>query len=302
MQIIKYKKFYILFSLLLLVPGIISLAIFKLNLSVDFTGGSVFKYEIKTENQDTKVIEDTLKSVFKDKDVVVELVTYDQSNIIVLRTKSVTSQKNDEIKTELSTKLDYLSQVSFETVGPSVGKETTNKAFLSVTIASLGILLYISYAFRNVPKPYSSFRFGVSAIIAMLHDAFVVLGIFSLLGHFFKVEIDALFITAVLTVIGFSVHDTIVVFDRIRENLNKLPKSWKFSDVVNYSVVETLNRSMATSLTVITTLLALFILGGSSIRYFVLALLIGVTSGTYSSIFTAAPILVYWEEFKLRKK
>ncbi len=302
MQIIKYKKFYILFSLLLLVPGVISLAVFKLNLSVDFTGGSVFKYEIKTENQNNIVIENTLKSIFKDKEVVVESVMYDQSNIIVFRTKSVTSQKNDEIRTELSTKLNYLSQISFETVGPSVGKETTRKAFLSVFIASFGILLYIAYAFRNVPKPYSSFRFGVSAIIAMLHDAFVVLGIFSLLGHFLKVEIDALFITAILTVIGFSVHDTIVVFDRIRENLNKLPKSWKFSEVVNYSIVETLNRSMATSLTVITTLLALFILGGSSIRYFVLALLIGIISGTYSSIFTAAPILVYWEEFKLRKK
>ncbi len=302
MQIIKYKKLYILFSLLLLVPGLISLIVFKLNLSVDFTGGSVFKYEIKTENQNNIVIEDTLKSIFKDKEVVVESVTYDQNNIIVLRTKPVVSQKNDEIKAELATKLDYLSQVSFETIGPSVGKETTRKAFLSVIIASLGILLYIAYAFRNVSKPYSSFRFGVSAIIAMLHDAFVVLGIFSLLGHFLKVEIDSLFITAVLTVIGFSVHDTIVVFDRIRENLNKLPKSFEFSEVVNYSIVETLNRSMATSLTVITTLLALFILGGSSIRYFVLALLIGITSGTYSSIFTAAPILVYWEEFKLRKK
>ena len=302
MQIIKYKKFYILFSLLLLVPGIISLAVFKLNLSIDFTGGSVFKYEIKTQDQNNKNIEDTLRVIFKNKDIVVESITYDQDNIIVLRTKPVVSQKNDEIKTELTTKLNYLSQVSFETVGPSVGKEAARKAFLSVIIASLGILLYIAYAFRNIPKPYSSFRFGVSAIVAMLHDAFVVLGIFSLLGHFLKVEIDALFITAILTVIGFSVHDTIVVFDRIRENLNKLPKGYKFSDIVNYSVVETLNRSMATSLTVITTLLSLFILGGSSIRYFVLALLIGITSGTYSSIFTAAPILVYWEELKLRKK
>lgn len=299
MQIIKYKKFYILFSLLLLVPGIISLMVFKLNLSIDFTGGSVFKYEIKTQAKD---IEISLKNIFEEKGVIVESLGYDQSNIIVLRTKPVESQKNDEIKTELLTKLSNITQVSFETVGPSVGKETTHKAFLSVVIASLGILLYIAYSFRNIPKPYSSFRFGVSAIVAMLHDAFVVLGIFSLLGHFLKVEIDSLFITAVLTVIGFSVHDTIVVFDRIRENLNKLPKAWKFSEIVNYSIAETLNRSMATSLTVITTLLSLFILGGSSIRYFVLALLIGIISGTYSSIFTAAPILVYWEEFNLRKK
>jgi preprotein translocase subunit SecF len=129
----------------------------------------------------------------------------------------------------------------------------------------------------------------------MLHDALVVLGIFSILGHFFNIEIDALFITAVLTVIGFSVHDTIVVFDRIRENLKKLPGSWGFSQIVNYSLVETLNRSLATSLTVIITLMALFLLGGESIRYFTLVLLIGIVSGTYSSIFNASAFVI-WEE------
>jgi preprotein translocase subunit SecF len=136
----------------------------------------------------------------------------------------------------------------------------------------------------------------------MIHDAFVVLGIFSILGHFFRVEIDSLFITAVLTVIGFSVHDTIVVFDRIRENLKKLPPSWKFSEVVDYSLIETLNRSVATSLTVIITLFALFMLGGGSIKYFTLALLVGVVSGTYSSIFNASPILVLWEEWSIKRK
>jgi preprotein translocase subunit SecF len=145
-------------------------------------------------------------------------------------------------------------------------------------------------------------RFGASAIIAMLHDAFMVLGIFAILGHFFHMELDSLFITAILTVIGFSVHDTIVVFDRIRENLSKLPKSYSFEEVVNYSVVETLNRSLATSMTVLMTLLALVLLGGESIKTFVLAMLIGITSGTYSSIFNASPILVIWESWEQKRK
>jgi preprotein translocase subunit SecF len=135
----------------------------------------------------------------------------------------------------------------------------------------------------------------------MLHDALMVLGIFSLLGKFFGYEVDALFITAILTVIGFSVHDTIVVYDRIRENLGKLPKGMSFSEVANYSLVETLDRSLITSLTVVITLISLLLLGGQSIRYFVMALLIGIVSGTYSSIFTATPILVLWEEYKPKK-
>lgn len=160
----------------------------------------------------------------------------------------------------------------------------------------------IANAFRNIPKPYSSFRFGLSAILATLHDVIIVFGIFSILGHFFNIEIDALFITAMLTIIGFSVHDTIVVFDRIRENLGKLPKQMNFEEVVNYSIVETLNRSIATSFTVLLMLLSLYLLGGESIKNFVLAMLIGIFSGTYSSIFTAAPILVIWENFIAKKR
>jgi preprotein translocase subunit SecF len=154
---------------------------------------------------------------------------------------------------------------------------------------------------RNT-TPLFQFQFGASAVLAMLHDAFVVLGIFSILGHFMQVEIDALFITAILTVLGFSVHDTIVVFDRIRENLNKLPRTYSFEEVTNYSVVETLSRSIATSLTVVITLLSLYLLGGESIKVFVLAMLIGIISGTYSSIFNAAPILVIWENYIIKKR
>ena len=169
------------------------------------------------------------------------------------------------------------------------------KALIGVAVACLMIILYISYAFRKVPKPASSFRFGVSAVVALIHDVLVLVGIFAILGKHFNIEIDSLFVTALLTVIGFSVHDTIVVFDRIRENMPKY-LGLKFSDVADISIVQTLARSLNTSLTVVFVLLALLLFGGETIRWFVVALLVGVISGTYSSIFNATALLSWWEE------
>ena len=162
------------------------------------------------------------------------------------------------------------------------------------------IVIYISLVFRSVPKPASSIRFGVSAIFALVHDVLVVVGFFSILGHFFNVEVDALFVTALLTIIGFSVHDTIVVFDRIRENLGK-EGGGNFAKTVNDSILQTLGRSLNTSLTVLLVLLSLLLFGGASIKWFVVALIVGVASGTYSSIFNAAPILVIWHEWSLKR-
>jgi preprotein translocase subunit SecF len=296
-QVMKYKWVYLILSAALLIPGAGFLLFKGLNLSIDFTGGSLFRYGFQEQ-----VNTADLKKVFEDKGVAVESIAYDGNNEYLIRARAVKTEINNEIKSAVSEKYKFAQQLSFETVGPAVGAETTKKAFSALCWAMVGILLYIAYAFRNIPKPFSSFRFGASAIIAMLHDALMVMGVFSILGVFFKTEVDSLFITAVLTVIGFSVHDTIVVFDRIRENLGKLPRAMGFEEISNYSVVETLSRSFATSWTVVMTLFALFILGGESIRTFVLAMLIGVVSGTYSSIFTATPILVIWEEWVLKKK
>lgn len=296
MQIIKYSKFFIAFSLLVLIPGIVSIAVFGLNLSIDFTGGSVLEYKFAEIPSN-----DELRSVLDSNEVEVEEIIASNNSVIV-RAKPVEASKSAEILETLDEQFSPVEQLSFETIGPTVGAETTKKAFLAVGIASLAIVLYIAYAFKDISEPYSSFRFGLSAIVAMLHDAILVLGVFSIFGWLYGVEINALFITAILTIIGFSIHDTIVVFDRIRENLSKLPTSYSFSDVVNYSVVETLNRSLATSLTVVITLSALFLLGGESIKFFVLALLVGIISGTYSSIFTASPVLVYWEEFVSKRR
>jgi preprotein translocase subunit SecF len=183
------------------------------------------------------------------------------------------------------------SVLAYNTVGPTIGSELIGRAFIAIALASVAILIYLTIVFRRVPN---AFRYGVCAIIALIHDVLVVLGVFAILGFLLNEEIDSLFITAMLTVIGFSVHDTIVVFDRTRENLMKR-RFEKFEDVVNYSVVQTLARSINTSITVMLTLFALFLFGGDSIRSFVLALLIGIFSGTYSSIFNASMLLVIWE-------
>ena len=178
-------------------------------------------------------------------------------------------------------------QASLTTIGPVVSADLINQALILILVGSVGILLWITYRFQDV-------KFGVTALVALVHDVIVVVGIFAILGTFFRVEIDALFVTAMLTVIGFSVHDTIVVFDRVRENKARHAGE-PFADIVNHSILQTFGRSIMTSLTVVLTLLALLLFGGSAISDFILALLIGIISGTYSSIFVAAPLLVDWQ-------
>lgn len=189
-----------------------------------------------------------------------------------------------------------IEEISFDSVGPSIGQELKQKSVNAIFFVLLGILIYISYAFRKVSKPVASWKYGTSAVIAMFHDVIITLGVFAVLGEFFNIEINSSFVAAALTVMGYSVHDTIVVFDRIRENLPKSDQD--FEGTVNHSLNQTLVRSVNTSLTVLLTLVAIIIFGGESIRTFVLALAIGIFVGTYSSIFVAPPLLVYWEKFK----
>jgi preprotein translocase subunit SecF len=184
-------------------------------------------------------------------------------------------------------------QASLTTIGPVVSADLINQALVLILVGSVGILLWITYRFQDV-------KFGVTALVALVHDVIVVVGIFAILGTFFRVAIDALFVTAMLTVIGFSVHDTIVVFDRIRENRARHAGE-PFAEIVNHSVLQTFARSIMTSFTVVLTLLALFLFGGAAIRNFVLALLIGIVSGTYSSIFNASPLLVVWHNWESRR-
>lgn len=284
-------------SAALLIPCILALAIHGLNFGIDFTGGSAWEIQY-TESVDTENIVSVLTANGLPNARVQQI---GESNAHRYLIRTVEIKEGSEEKAKLSTALGTLGTMvpegeQLNTVGASVGNSIRNRSVFAVLAASVGILLYIAFAFRNTQRP---FLYGIAAIVAMLHDALIVLGVFSILGWLFDVEVDALFITALLTVIGFSVHDTIVVFDRIRENLlNRAASS--FEEIVNYSIAQTLVRSVNTSLTVLITLLALYLFGGSSTKNFVLALLIGVVAGTYSSIFNASQILVSWENREIQ--
>lgn len=291
MNLMKYRKWFYLISLLVIIPGTVSLFLWGLKPSIDFTGGTLI--EIEGTKDQNKVKELANNNKFEN------LTITTTSSGLTLRSKELSEENNKKFKDDLG-KIGA-KETRLETVGPTISKEITTRAFTSVALASILIVFYIGYSFRKIPKPANSWEFGFAAIIALLHDALVVVGVFSLLGHFYGVEVDPLFITAILTVIGFSVHDTIVIFDRIRENLIK-GDSGSFESTVNKSIIEMLPRTINTSFLVWSILLVLFVFGGPTIKYFVLALLIGIFSGTYSSILDASPLLVTWQDFKLRKK
>lgn len=294
MNIIGHRKLWFSISLAVIIPGLISLALWGLKPGIDFAGGQVM--EIKQVKS-----QDEVKAIFVKAGVRDLTITSGGEGVVLVRYRDAEGKSAVDTNAEVKASLEAQGavQASFESVGPSVSRDITRNAVLSVALASIAIVLFMAIAFRNMPPPVSPWSFGMAAVIALLHDTLVMLGIFSLLGHFFNVEIDSLFVTAVLTAIGFSVHDTIVVFDRIRENLKRY--NYPFETIVNDSIVETLARSLSTSMTVIFTLLALLIFGGESIRLFVFALLIGIFSGTFSSIFNAAPLLVVWNNRQLKR-
>ena len=298
MDIIGKRNWYFIISLLVIIPGIISLFVFGLNLSIDFTGGSRLTFSL----QKSATIEEIekIRSAFENEKIKVSTIEK-SNNLVFVRTQPIDQAQDTKVVKKLESEIKEFKQEEFETIGPTIGAETTSNAVKAVIIASLLIVLYITLSFRKVPKPASSFRFGICAIIALVHDVLVVMGAFAIFGYFFGVEIDSLFVTAILTVIGFSVHDTIVVFDRIRENL-KRRGVMNFPQVVNDSILQTIDRSLNTSLTVILVLLAMLLFGGESIKWFVVALLVGITTGTYSSIFIAAALLVVWQNWSQKRK
>lgn len=294
MNLMAHRKWFYLISLLIIIPGLVSLAVWRLKPSIDFTGGSQIEIKNVTDTEAAKKFasENGLENV------TVQKIGNDS---VTIRFKEIDEAKHKDIKDKISNAFGPgAEEVSFETVGPSISKELTRNSFTAIGLASLVIIIYVAFSFRKVPKPANSWEFGITAVIALLHDAIVITGIFSILGHFYNVEVDPLFITALLTIIGFSVHDTIVIFDRIRENLIRSGAE-DFEEVVEKSVQEMLPRTLNTSFLVWVILLVLLIFGGTTIRYFVLALVIGVFSGTYSSILNAAPLLITWQNFKTKK-
>jgi preprotein translocase subunit SecF len=288
MNIIKHRYLYFLISLMVIIPGVVALFIWGLPLGIDFTGGSLLEIRFEGQPPDSSLVQDVYAE-FGITGTVIQPLGEDAYSI---RTKAIDDATKGKIVAALEEKSGVpVTVLQFSQVSAAVGAEVAARAMGAVALAALFILGYITYAFRGVQH---AARYGVAAILAMLHDVLVVIGLEALLGHFLGWEADALFLTALLTVIGFSVHDSIVVFDRVREN-SHIYRRLDYETLVNHSIVQTLDRSINTQLTVLFTLFALALFGGESIRHFVIILLVGIFSGTYSSIFNAAPILVVWE-------
>lgn len=296
-KIISKRRWFFAFSGAVLLPGMVALVLFGLKFSIDFTGGS----KLLLEKTDTSLLtRDKIEEVYTKENIEIQTIS-DEEGKTLIRSVPMSQNKHEKILEEL-TKIDpQVKENSFETVGAVIGNETKINALKAVAISIIAITLYVAFAFRAVSKPVASWKFGIVTILTLAHDILVVVGIFAILGKFFNVEVDSLFITALLTILGFSVHDTIVVFDRIRENI-KRNTGGSFGEVVNNSILETANRSFNTSITVIFVLSALLFFSEGPIFWFVVALLIGIVSGVYSSVFTAAPLLVEWYEWDKKHK
>ncbi|HEY1012026.1 MAG TPA: protein translocase subunit SecF [Herpetosiphonaceae bacterium] len=299
-DLVRRRYLWFLISILTIIPGMLALLFFGLRLGIDFEGGTRWEIHFPTQTQAPAGFETQVGDLFRRHEVEPSRINTSQGAtggqtfaIALVSTPTINSDdpKKAEIEQDLRQTFGEPTRLeSFQTVGSTVRSRAIRDAIIAVLFASGVILIYMWMAFRGTPN---AIRYGVCAIIAMLHDVLVVIGIAAILGKLINLEVDALFLTAVLTVISFSIHDTIVVFDRIRENLRRSSES--FESIVNRSVVQTLTRSINTQFTSVFTLTSLLLFGGASIRSFVLILLIGLLSGTYSSIFNAAQMLVVWE-------
>ncbi len=289
MNFVGKRGWFYLFSLAVILPGVVFLIITPgVNPGIDFTGGSTLTLEFEADVSQTDLRNELASAGHLD-----ATVQKLGDRTFFIRTKELTDDSKVNLVDALEANLspDGLTELSFDLVSPVVASETVVNALYAVLAAAVGIFIYIWWAFRNVPSP---FRYGAAAIVALIHDTIIVIGIFSILGALLDMEVGTMFLIAILTVIGYSVNDTIVVFDRIRENVTIHPNR-QLSEVVNLSISETIGRSLNTSITLLVTLLALFLFGGTTIREFLLVLLIGVVAGTYSSIAIASQVLISWE-------
>lgn len=297
MFIINNRKFFFILSGLLMLGSIVSVAVFGLNFGIDFKGGSLLEVSYASTRPE-------LESIKADLDTL-DLGTYVLTPVgnlnYVLKARDIAPAEKTEIMSVFSKdQSNPAKEESFSSVGPVVGNQLKNKAFVAILLVIICIVLFITFAFRKVSHPVASWKYGLAVIVALVHDVVIPTGVFVFWAHFYGGEIDLLFVTALLAILGYSVHDTIVVFDRVRENLKVGTGKETFTETVGKSVTQTFGRSINTSLTIFLALAALYFIGGESTRDFAFVLLIGVIAGTYSSIFVASPLLVTLE--KLQKK
>ncbi len=291
----KYRKIYFIFSGILILASLACLAVFGLNLGIDFTGGSILELEFKTERPSNQEILEK----FSDLDLGEIYIQPSGERGVILRMKEIDEQTHQQVLQKLA-KTGEIEELRFESIGPIIGRELKEKTKIVIVLALLSIVLYIALAFRRVQRPAKSWQYGISSLLALFHDVLIPVGIFSLLGKFYGIQITIPVIVALLIVLGYSINNTVVVFDRIRENLLK-KIGLTYEETVNKSLNQTLTRSINTSLTTLFVLVAIFFLGGETLKYFALALILGITAGTYSSIFLASPILISWLNWRLAK-
>jgi len=293
-QFTKHRKIYFGLSGGLIIASIIALLVFELKPGIDFTGGSILEIEYAGERTSNEEVLEKLKE-------------FDLGNIyiqqtgekgIIIRMKDIDEEMHQQILAVLTQETGLAEEVRFESVGPVIGQELKDKTKIVVIVALLSMIIYIAWAFRRVQRPLRSWQYGIASVLALFHDILIPLGIFAILGRFYGIEISIPVITALLAVLGYSINNTVVVFDRIRENL--LTRGDTFQETVDISLNQTLARQINTSLTTLFVAGAIFFLGGETLKYFALALILGICTGTYSSIFLAGPILVTW--LKIRHK
>ena len=304
-RIIQQRKIFLTISTVMVVLSILALAIWGLNFGIDFTGGSLLEVEFIGNRPSVSEVQTHLQDL-----ELGSLVTQPIGEQgMILRFQDIGEEKHQAVLQRLdqlgsgtdeiiatSSGITYFEELRFDSVGPTIGAELKRRSVTAMIVVLIAIVIYIAWAFRKVSKPVASWKFGLTAIVALFHDVMITMGVFAVLGYVMGIEVNSAFVAAILTVLGYSVNDTIVVFDRVRENLPKSDED--FEGTVNASVNQTIKRSINTSLTTLLVLLSILFFSGATIRDFVLALSIGIFIGTYSSIFLASPLLVVWEKFK----
>ena len=302
----KYRKIYFGLTMTLIIASIVALLVFGLKLGIDFTGGTIMELEYQEERPSNEEI----LSMLEEFDLGTIYIQPTGEKGVILRMKHIEEEVHQNILGKLKGREEvgaeggliletvkvFIEETRFESVGPIIGQELKSKTNIVVVVALLSMIIYIALAFRRVQRPLRSWQYGIASVIALFHDILIPLGIFALLGKYYGVEISIPIITALLAVLGYSINNTVVVFDRIRENL--LTRGEAFDDTVNISLTQTLSRQINTSLTTLFVSLAIFFFGGATLQYFALALILGILAGTYSSIFLAGPILVSWYSWR----
>lgn len=296
MSIIGHRKIFLSISGILVIASIVAVAVFGLRPGIDFVGGTLWQVGLTTNDQ--RLTTDDIKNFFEEEFGIKNLTVYPESSnqSFLIRLGHISEKEHQQYLQAFNEKFGEIEELRFETIGPTIGKELRKKAVWAIIFVLIGISLYIAFAFRKVSHPIKSWKYGVVALITLFHDVLIPVGFLAVFGWQLGIELDTNFIVALLVIMGFSVHDTIVVFDRIRENILINRHRIKLNEIVNQSVSQTLARSINTSLTLVFILLTLFFLGPISLKYFVLVILLGTIIGTYSSIFVASPILTIWHK------